>query len=426
MNDLLHIDKDIFDLIAQEESRQRESINLIASENSTWPAVQEAVGSVLTNKYAEGYPGKRYYGGCEIVDRVEKLAIERCKEIFGAEYVNVQPHSGSSANWAVFFAMLRPGDTVMGMDLSAGGHLTHGHKANFSGALFNCVSYSVDRKTECIDYEEIERVALETKPRLLIAGASAYSRNIDFERFSWIAKKVGAYLLADIAHIAGLVAVGLHQNPFPHADFVTSTTHKTLRGPRGGLIMAKAQFARNLDTAVMPGIQGGPLMHVIAGKAVAFKQAMTQEFKTYQKNIVRNAQAMAEAFKRLGYRIVTGGTNNHLFIVDLCSKGITGKQAENALELAGIIVSRSCIPYDEKPAYIASGIRIGTPDITTKGAQEQDVREIALFIAEALDHSTDKAYLVNIRTKSVALCRRLYCVDDAVIIPAVPSTHPDL
>lgn len=385
---LKSIDPEIAYCIEQEEARQASEINLIASENYTHTAVREAMSSVMTNKYAEGYPNKRYYGGCKWVDQAELLAIERCKQLFNADHVNVQPHAGSQANMAVYNAILKPGDTIIGMSLAAGGHLTHGHHVNFSGTLYNVVPYGVDPKTELIDYESVEVLAHKHKPKLIIAGASAYSRTLDFERFSAIAKSVNAFFMADIAHIAGLIAAGLHPSPIAFADFVTSTTHKTLRGPRGGLIMCKGQHREILDKAIMPGIQGGPLMHIIAAKAVAFKLALQEDFKTYQKQVVGNAQVMAKTFQELGYRIVTGGTDNHLFIVDLRSKNISGKQAEYLLEEAGINVSRSCIPFDTEKPWITSGIRIGTPAITTRGLKEQDVIAIVHQIDIILSNPT--------------------------------------
>lgn len=384
MNTLKQTDPIIHNLIEQETERINHTINLIASENYPSSAVKEAEGSVLTSKYAEGYPGKRYYAGCEIVDQVEQLAIERCKQLFNADHVNVQPHAGSQANMAVYFATLKPGDTLLGMSLSSGGHLTHGHHVNISGSYFKSVHYGVNKETELIDYASIENLAKEHKPKLIVVGASAYSRIIDFEHIGYIAHSHGALLLADIAHIAGLVAAGLHPNPFPHADFVTSTTHKTLRGPRGGLIMCKKELADIIDRAIIPGTQGGPFMHTIAAKAVAFHEALQPAFKMYQKQVIANAQAMARTFEQLGYRIVGGGTDNHLFIIDLRSKNITGLEAEKILAGAGITVSRSCIPFDTAKPWITSGIRIGTPAITTRGAQEHDVIEIAHHIDEIL------------------------------------------
>lgn len=397
-------DKKVSLLLTQELKRQQNSINLIASENYTDSAVLQATGSVLTNKYAEGYPSKRYYAGCEYVDQLEQLAIERVKELFGAEHANVQPHSGSQANMAVFHAALQPGDLIMGMSLAEGGHLTHGYAMNFSGRYYVSKQYTVDIKTEQLDYDAIEQLAIEHKPKMIIAGASAYSRAIDFERISKIAKKVNALFMADIAHIAGLVAAGIHPSPFPHADFVTSTTHKTLRGPRGGLIMCKKEFAAALDRAIMPGIQGGPFMHVIAAKAVAFGQALKPEFKEYQKQVVANAKTMAAEFLKRGYRIVSGGTDNHLFIVDLRNKHISGKDAEAALEKAGITVSRSCIPFDTAKPTITSGIRIGSPAITTRGFKEAEAREVVHLIDRVILHATDEAMLEQIKKQVEQLC----------------------
>ncbi len=380
MNTLRQVDSQIADLIEQEEKRQATGINLIASENYTHKAILEATGSVFTNKYAEGYPGKRYYGGCKFVDEAERLAIQRCKELFGCEHANVQPHSGSQANMAVYNAILEPGDIIMGMSLSSGGHLTHGHHVNFSGSIYKTIQYGLDSKTEMLDYDEIEKLAKEHKPKLIIAGASAYSKAIDFKRFSEIAKSVEAYLMADVAHIAGLIATGLHQSPIPYADFITSTTHKTLRGPRGGLIMCKEKYKDIIDKSIMPGTQGGPMMHVIAAKAVAFKLALEPEFKEYQRQVIANAQSMAQEFKNLGYRIVANGTDNHLFIVDLTSKNVTGKDAEKALEAENISVSRSCIPNDPQKPWITSGIRVGTAAITTQGYTEQQCVEAVRLI----------------------------------------------
>lgn len=396
-------DRIIFDLINTEKDRQESSINLIASENYTSKEVRETTGSVLTNKYAEGYPGKRYYAGCAIVDEVEQIAIDRCKTLFGAEHANVQPHSGSQANMAAYFAILKPGDTILGMSLADGGHLTHGHPVNFSGQLYSVVQYQVDPKTELIDYDEVERLAQTHKPKLIIAGASAYSRSIDFERFARIAKKVGALLLADIAHIAGLIAAGLHQNPFPYADIVTSTTHKTLRGPRGGLIMCKKEFTERVDKAIMPGTQGGPFMNVIAAKAVAFYEAAQPSFKTYQQQVIANAQQLAKELQKLDYRIVADGTDNHLFIVDLHSKQITGRQAELALEKAGITVSRSCIPNDPEKPWVTSGIRLGTPAVTTRAMKEKEMATIATLIDKVLS-DPDEDKLKEIRSEVEKLC----------------------
>jgi len=382
-----HSDTQIWKLINDEKQREQDSINLIASENIAPQEILDAVGSVLMNKYAEGYPGRRYYSGCQFVDKIEEIAIERARKLFGAEHANVQVHAGSQANMAVYFAILKPGDTVLGMQLSSGGHLTHGHPINFSGALYNFVSYSVNKETEMIDYDEVEKIALEHKPKLIIAGASAYSRTIDFEKFSQIAKKIGAYLMTDIAHIAGLIAVGLHQSPVPYADFVTSTTHKTMRGPRGAFILCKKEYAQLIDKSVMPGMQGGPFMNNIAAKAIMFKGAMEPEFKTYQEQVIKNAHAMADEFKKLGYRIVAGGTDNHLFLLDLRSKNITGKDAELILAKNSIYVNRNTIPFDPQKPFITSGIRIGTPFITSQGKNEEDARSIARKVNDILSNT---------------------------------------
>lgn len=397
-------DREIFNIIEREKQRQEETINLIASENYVSSAVMAATGSVLTNKYAEGYPGKRYYPGCVQVDEAEVLAIERCKKLFNAQHANVQPHSGSQANMAVYFSLLQPGDTILGMSLSSGGHLTHGHGVNFSGTLFNSVQYTVNRETECLDYDEIERLAQQHKPKLIICGASAYSRIIDFEKLSQIAKSVNALLLADIAHIAGLVATGLHPSPIDCADFVTSTTHKTLRGPRGGLIMSSAEHALKIDRAIMPGMQGGPLMNTIAAKAVAFHEALQPSFVEYQQQIINNARAIANEFISLGYRIVAGGTDNHLFIVDLTAKNISGLKADNALEKAGINITRSCIPFDTRKPWETSGIRVGSPAVTTRGMQEQQMKEIVHLIDDVIKHHDNDVVLSAIKVKARNLC----------------------
>jgi glycine hydroxymethyltransferase len=379
------VDPDIFNAISSERERQNHGLELIASENFVSRAVLETVGCVMTNKYAEGYPGKRYYGGCEHVDQAERLAIERALELFpGAEHVNVQPHSGTTANMAVYYAALRPGDVLMGMDLSAGGHLTHGHRLSYSGRDFQVVSYGVDRDTERIDHDAVESLAVEHRPKLIVCGASAYSRVIDFERFRAIADRVDALLLADIAHIAGLVAAGIHPSPFPHCDFVTTTTHKTLRGTRGGLVFCKEEHAKTIDRAVFPGLQGGPLMHVIAAKAVGLKEALTDGFKEYQRSVVANAARLAGRLAEHGFRIVSGGTDNHLFLVDVASRGLDGKIAEEALEASAITVNKNTIPYDEKPPLIGSGIRIGTPAVTTRGMGEREMDAIGDLIAEVL------------------------------------------
>lgn len=380
LNDSLEVvDKEIFDAIQKEHKRQNEKIELIASENFASKAVMEAMGSVFTNKYAEGYPGKRYYGGCQNVDIAENLARYRAKEIFGAEHVNVQPHSGAQANMSVYFTVLNPGDTILGMNLSHGGHLTHGSPVNFSGKMYNIVPYGVNEEGY-IDYDEVEKIALECKPKIIVAGASAYPRTIDFKRFREIADKVSAYLMVDMAHIAGLVAAGLHPSPVPYADFVTTTTHKTLRGPRGGMILCKEKYAKDLDKSVFPGVQGGPLMHVIAGKAVCFKEALTPEFKEYQSQIIKNAKVLADELMSRGFKLVSGGTDNHLMLVDLTNKNVTGKEAEAMLDEVGITVNKNTIPFDKQKPNIASGIRIGTPAMTTRGMKEEEMKKIAELI----------------------------------------------
>jgi glycine hydroxymethyltransferase len=398
-------------LLEAEGRRQADGLELIASENFASPAVLEATGSVLTNKYAEGYPGRRYYGGCAVIDEVESLAIERARELFGAEHVNVQPHSGTSANMAVYFAVLRPGDTLLGMDLASGGHLTHGHRLSYSGRDFRVVAYGVDRESERIDYDEVQRLAVEHRPKLIVCGASAYSRTIDFDRFRAIADEAGALLMADIAHIAGLVAVGLHPSPVEHCDFVTSTTHKTLRGPRGGLVLCRSEHAKALDRAVFPGLQGGPLEHVIAAKAAAFGEALAPEFRRYQERVVANASRLAAALAVRGFRIVTGGTDNHLFLVDVGSRGRTGKQAEAALDEAAITVNRNTIPFDAQPPLVASGIRIGTPAVTTRGMDGAEMDEIAERIAEVLEAPEDAGRLAAVRARVAELCRRFPLYD---------------
>ncbi|HZP02253.1 MAG TPA: serine hydroxymethyltransferase [Terriglobia bacterium] len=403
---LAEVDPEIYQAINQEVERQASTLELIASENSVSEAVLQALGSVMTNKYAEGLPGKRYYGGCEFVDVAESLAIERAKKLFNAEHANVQAHSGSQANQAVYMTVLKPGDTVLGMSLAHGGHLTHGHPLNFSGRMYKVISYGVRRDTETIDYDELERLAQENKPRLIIAGASAYPRIIDFARLEDIAKKCGALLMVDMAHIAGLVAAGLHPSPFPHADFVTTTTHKTLRGPRGGAVFCKAQYAKDLDKLMFPGIQGGPLMHVIAAKAVCFQEALQPEFKEYQKQIVANAKTLAEALAAEGFRMVSGGTDNHLMLVDVFSQKVTGKQAEQALERAGITVNKNAIPFDTNPPMVASGIRIGTPAVTTRGLQEPQMQLIAHWISEILHNIEDESIVRSIRSEVEALTEK--------------------
>lgn len=383
-------DIEVYNAICMEKRRQQNKLELIASENFVSYAVMEAMGSYMTNKYAEGYPGHRYYAGCQNVDIVEDLARDRLKKLFGAEHANVQPHSGAQANMAVYNAILEPGDTVMGLNLSHGGHLTHGSKVNSSGKLYNFIAYGLNKETETIDYEEVERLALEHKPKLIVTGASAYPRKIDFKRFKEIADKVQAMLMVDMAHIAGLVAAGLHQNPVEYADFVTSTTHKTLRGPRGGIILCKEKYAKAIDKAVFPGIQGGPLMHVIAAKAVCFKEALTEEFKEYQKQIIRNSQSMADELNKLGFKMVSGGTDNHLILIDLRNKGITGKELEERLDEVGITVNKNAVPFDTEKPTITSGIRIGTPAITTRGLKEDDAREIARLISLVCENFEDK------------------------------------
>lgn len=384
LEEIESFDKELFDAIQGEISRQRDKIELIASENLVTKRVMDAIGTPLTNKYAEGYPGKRYYGGCEWVDVVENLAIERAKEIFGAEFANVQPHSGAQANLAVFFALLEPGDTVLSMNLAHGGHLSHGSPVNISGKYFNIVPYGVSDSDSKIDYDEIRRLALESKPKLILAGASAYSRTIDFEKFGEIAKEVGAYLMVDMAHIAGLVAAGLHPNPVPYADVVTTTTHKTLRGPRGGLILCREELGKAINKAVFPGIQGGPLMHTIAAKAVCFKEVLSDEFKEYQKQIIKNAHALSEALVAEGFNIVSGGTDNHLMLVDLTDMNVTGKEAEKMLDEVCITVNKNSIPFDTKSPFVTSGIRIGTPATTARGFKEEEMVEIAKLIKMTL------------------------------------------
>lgn len=411
MDYLKKIDPLIATLIEREAQREEHELNLIASENYTPQAVMEAVGSLLTNKYAEGYPGKRYYGGCEIVDHVEQLAIDRCKELFGAEHVNVQPHAGSQANMAVYAALVKPGDTIMGMSLSAGGHLTHGHGVNFSGTMYKTIQYGVNRETEELDFNEIERLALAHKPKLIIAGASAYSRILDFKKFKSIADSIGAYFMADIAHIAGLVATKLHPSPVGIADCVTSTTHKTLRGPRSGFIMCNATYKDQVDRAIMPGLQGGPLLHVIAGKAVAFKLAQEPDFTKYQEQVIKNAQKLVTCFKDFGYRIVAGGTDNHLFIIDLRSKNLNGRLAEIALSKAGITISRSAIPFDTEKPWITSGIRLGTPAVTTRGMDEHAMEVIATLCHESLLNHDNDSRLSDLRQKVMALCKKFPIYD---------------
>jgi len=404
MSVLRETDPEIAEAILLETRRQAEKLELIASENFVIEAVLEAQGCTMTNKYAEGYPGKRYYGGCEYVDMAENLAIERCRKLFGADYVNVQPHSGTQANMAVYFAALSVGDTILGMNLAHGGHLSHGSPANFSGKLYNIVPYGVDREMERIDFNQVEDLARQHKPKLIVVGASAYSRTIEFEKFRVIADAVGALVMADIAHIAGLVAAGLHPSPVPVCEYVTSTTHKTLRGPRGGLVMCQAPYEKTLGSRVFPGIQGGPLMHTIAAKAVAFKEALTEEFKEYQVQIVKNAQAMAEELIRQGYRLVSGGTDNHLLLVDLTDKGLTGKDAQDLLDSSGITVNKNGIPFDTRGPMVTSGIRIGTPALTSRGMKEEEMRKIARLIVDVLGNRDSERLRQEVREEVLRLC----------------------
>ncbi|HEU17990.1 MAG TPA: serine hydroxymethyltransferase [Deltaproteobacteria bacterium] len=406
MSMLSKIDPEIARAIMLETKRQAGKIELIASENFVSEAVLEAQGCVMTNKYAEGYPGKRYYGGCEFVDMAESLAIERAKQLFGADHINVQPHSGTQANMAVYFATIQPGDTILGMNLSHGGHLSHGSPANFSGRLYDVVSYGVDKETETIDFNEVEDQVKQHKPKLIVVGASAYPRKIDFEVFRDIADKGGAIIMADIAHIAGLVAVGLHPDPVPVCEFVTTTTHKTLRGPRGGMIMCKEKYATVLNSRVFPGSQGGPLMHVIAAKAVAFKEALSDDFKSYQKQIISNARAMAEELKAHDFRLVSGGTDNHLMLVDLTNKGITGKDAQEVLDLAGITANKNGIPFDTRGPQVTSGIRLGTPAVTTRGMKEDEMKQIARLIAHVVEDIHDEKRIDDVKKEVGDLCAR--------------------
>ncbi|WP_114458348.1 MULTISPECIES: serine hydroxymethyltransferase [unclassified Halanaerobium] len=397
MHELKSVDPEMADIIAEEEKRQAQNIELIASENFVSEAVMEAAGSVLTNKYAEGYPHKRYYGGCEVIDKAEELAIKRAKELFKAEHVNVQPHSGSQANQAVYFSQVPIGGTVLAMDLTHGGHLTHGSPVNMSGKYYNFVHYGVTKDKEIIDYDQVEKLAEEVKPELIVAGASAYPRVINFHRFREIADKVGALFMVDMAHIAGLVAADLHPNPVPEADFVTTTTHKTLRGTRGGMILCKKEYAKDIDKAIFPGLQGGPLMHIIAAKGVAFKEALTDEFVEYQKQIIKNAKVLAETLSSYGMRLVSGGTDNHMMLVDLNNMNITGKDAEAALDKVGITVNKNTIPFETRSPFVTSGIRIGTPAVTTRGMKEKDMKKIGEFIFEALKASDDEKTLAELK-----------------------------
>ena len=401
---LVKVDEEIYSLVEKELEREQDGIELIASENFASEAVMEAMGSYLTNKYAEGYPSKRYYGGCQVVDEVEELARERAKKLFGAEHANVQPHSGSQANMAVYFTILQPGDTVLGMNLSHGGHLTHGSAVNFSGRLYNFVSYGVNKKTERIDYEEVRRLALEYKPKLIVAGASAYSRIIDFKKLKEICDEVEAYFMVDMAHIAGLVATGAHPSPVPYADFVTSTTHKTLRGPRGGLILCKEKYAKALDKNIFPGIQGGPLMHTIAAKAVCFKEALQPEFKEYIDRVVKNCKVLAEELVKYDFKLVSNGSDNHLILIDLNNKDITGKDAEKRLDSIGITVNKNTVPNETKSPFVTSGVRIGTAAVTTRGFDEEDMKEVAALINDAIENKDED--LSSLKNRVKALCSK--------------------
>lgn len=400
------VDPEIYESLMKEVKRQETHLELIASENFVSSAVMEAQGSVMTNKYAEGYPSKRYYGGCEFVDLAEELAIKRAKEIFGADHINVQPHSGSQANMAVYFSVLKPGDTILGMNLSHGGHLTHGSPVNFSGKFFNVIPYGVNKETETIDFDELERLAVQHKPKMIVAGASAYPRIIDFKEFRKVADKVGAYLMVDMAHFAGLVAAGYHPNPVPFAEFVTTTTHKTLRGPRGGMILCREEFTKAINSSIFPGIQGGPLMHVIAAKAIAFKEAQTEEFKIYQGQIVKNAKKLAKTLTDRGYRIVSGGTDNHLMLIDLTKQDITGKDAENALGLANITVNKNTIPFETRSPFVTSGIRVGTPAVTSRNMKETEMEIIGNLIAEVLDNIDSESVIHSVKEKVLSICEK--------------------
>ncbi|WP_270452407.1 serine hydroxymethyltransferase [Halonatronomonas betaini] len=403
MKEIKKVDPEIADIINEEQDRQDNNIELIASENFVSEAVKEAAGSCMTNKYAEGYPGKRYYGGCEVVDKAERLAIERAKELFDADHANVQPHSGSQANQAVYFATLSPGDTVLAMDLTHGGHLTHGSPVNMSGEYYNFVHYGVDKNKEVIDFEQVKMLAEEYQPKMIVAGASAYPRIINFKKFRKIADEVGAYFMVDMAHIAGLVATGLHPNPVEEADFVTTTTHKTLRGTRGGLILCKEEYAKKIDKAIFPGIQGGPLMHIIASKAVSFKEALSEEFAEYQEKVVRNARALGEKLQDYGMRLVSGGTDNHLLLVDLTNMDITGKEAEEALDKVAITVNKNTIPFETRSPFVTSGIRIGTPAVTTRGMGEEEMKQIGEFMYETLKNYDNDDRLAEIKKDVLAL-----------------------
>lgn len=404
MSSLWEVDPDVAGAIEGELKREEETLNLIASENYASSAVLEAQGSLMTNKYAEGYPNARYYGGCEFVDRAEEIAILRAKELFKCEHVNVQPHSGTQANMAVYLTVLKPGDRILGMDLAAGGHLSHGSKVNFSGSLFEVIAYGVNRQAQTIDLDALSALAKEYRPKMIIAGASAYSRVIDFEKFRKVADSIDAYLVADIAHIAGLVAAGIHPSPIPYAHFTTTTTHKTLRGPRGGVIICASEHASLIDKMVFPGIQGGPLMHVIAAKAVCFKEALGEEFKEYQNQTIKNAKVLAEELINLGFDLVSGGTDNHLLLIDLSNRGITGREAEGALGAAGIVVNKNAIPFDPKPPAVTSGIRLGTPALTTRGMKESQIKEIAKMITETLENRNDQEIIFRVGQRVSQLC----------------------
>jgi len=416
MRSLAETDPEIAAAIQNETRRQAEGLELIASENFVSRAILEAAGSVMTNKYAEGYPGRRYYGGCEFVDVAESLAIARAKQLFGAEHANVQPHSGAQANMTVYFATVKPGDTVLGMNLAHGGHLTHGHPLNFSGKLYNIVPYGVRKDDERIDYEELERLAHQHKPQMIMVGASAYPRAIDYPRIALVSKAVGAVMVVDMAHIAGLVATGVLPSPVPHADFVTSTTHKTLRGPRAGLVLCREQYAKEIDKALFPGVQGGPLMHIIAAKAVCFKEAMEPSFLAYQKQTLANAQSLARSLTSNGYRLVSGGTDNHLMLVDVFSKGVTGKVAEASLGKAGITVNKNAIPFDQNPPMVASGIRVGTPALTTRGMREAEMEQIAALMARVLAAPDDDRVIGMVKSEVETLCRRFPLYDSQLLI----------
>ncbi|MHB9938547.1 serine hydroxymethyltransferase [Clostridium sporogenes] len=401
-------DLTLLGMIKKEEERQEYNIELIASENFTSLSVMEAMGSLLTNKYAEGYPHKRYYGGCEFVDEVEDLARERLKKLFGAEHANVQPHSGSQANMAVYMSVLQPGDTILGMDLSHGGHLTHGSPVNFSGKLYNFISYGVDKETETIDYELLKKIALENKPKMIVAGASAYPRIIDFQKIREICDEVDAYMMVDMAHIAGLVATGLHPSPVPYADFVTTTTHKTLRGPRGGAILCKEEYAKAVDKAIFPGIQGGPLMHIIAAKAVCFGEALKEDYKEYMDQVVKNTKVLGEELNNYGFRLISGGTDNHLLLIDLTNKNITGKEAEKLLDSVGITVNKNTIPFETLSPFVTSGIRIGTPAVTTRGFKEEEMKKIAYFMNYSIEHREENLSQIKEQVKEICKKYPLY------------------